>query len=134
VSASSQHDAELAIFAWIEGRYNLETFLVALYDAFGMEPFTVKDLVGRLEDYGGIGAAVLPGDLAHEWSRIYDRRKEAFRKRLGWWLKNRQGRYAAGWAVVAAEDDTKAKVVRYAVNPAADFASDGTAGAGVLGF
>jgi len=40
VSASSQHDAELAIFAWIQGRYNLETFLVALYDAFGMEPFT----------------------------------------------------------------------------------------------
>jgi hypothetical protein len=96
------------------------TFLLALRDAFSAEPFTVKDLVGELRHAfsgGRIDAAALPGDLAEKWSHIRDGRDEGFKKSLGWWLKNRAGRYAAGWSVVAAEPDTKAKVARYAVKP-----------------
>jgi hypothetical protein len=95
-------------------------FLVALHDAFSAEPFTVKDLVGELRgpfSGGRIDAAALPGDLAEKWSHIRDGRDEGFRKSLGWWLRNRLGRYASGWAVVGAEPDTKAGVARYAVKP-----------------
>jgi hypothetical protein len=95
-------------------------FLVELHNAFGAEPFTVKDLVGELLDPflgGRIDAAALPGELAQQWSHIRDGRDTGFRKSLGWWLKNRAGRYAAGWSVLAAEPDTKAKVARYAVKP-----------------
>jgi hypothetical protein len=120
-------------------------FLVALHDAFSTEPFTVKDLVGELRDPylgGRIDAAALPGDLAEKWSHIRDGRDEGFRKSLGWWLKNRAGRYAAGWSVVAAEPDTKAKVARYAVKPAGHaeggeptgHADDGSDSAGFRGF
>jgi hypothetical protein len=91
-------------------------FLVALHDAFGTEPFTVKEVVDRLDSFiNKIDTAVLPGDLADRWSHVRDGRDGAFRQSLGWWLKNRKGRYAAGWAVVAAGVDTKTKVARYAV-------------------
>jgi hypothetical protein len=101
------------------------SFLVALHDAFGVEPFTVKDLVGTLSDFGGIDAAVLPGDLAHEWSRIYDGRDQGFRKRLGWWLKNRVGRYAGEWSLVVAGEDGHTKAPRYAVKLATQGAKAG---------
>jgi hypothetical protein len=93
-------------------------FLVALHGAFGTEPFTVKELVGELRESflgGRIDAAVLPGDLAEKWTHIRDGRDWGFRKSLGWWLKNRMGRYASGWALVEAEPDAHAKVARYAV-------------------
>ena len=94
------------------------TFLVALHDAFSTEPFTVKDLVGELRhpfSGGRIDAAALPGDLAEKWSHIRDGRDEGFRKSLGWWLKNREGRYASGWSVVAA--GRASKMPLYAVKP-----------------
>jgi hypothetical protein len=96
------------------------TFLVELHSVFGPEPFTVKELVGELRDPflgGRIDAAALPGDLAEKWSHIREGRDGGFRKSLGWWFRNREGRYASGWAVVAAEPDGHAKVARYAVKP-----------------
>jgi hypothetical protein len=93
-------------------------FLIALHGAFGSEPFMVKDIAARLDAYAaGIDHAALPGDLAQEWSRIRDGRDGSFRKRLGWWLRNRKGRYADGWSVVAAGEDTQTGVARYAVRP-----------------
>ena len=93
-------------------------FLVALHDVFGGDPFTVKDLVGRLGTFAGrIDPAALPGDLADKWSHIRDGQDGGFRKSLGWWLKNRLGRYASGWTLVPAEPDTKTGVARYAVKP-----------------
>ena len=92
-------------------------FLVALYGAFGSNPFAVKDLVGKLGSYGGIDSAVLPGDLAEKWSRVHDGNDASFRKSLGWWLKNRTGRYAAGWSVVKAGVDSYSKAPRYEVRP-----------------
>jgi hypothetical protein len=95
-------------------------FLVEVHGAFGTEPFTVKELVGELRAPfvgGRIDAAALPGDLAEKWSHIREGRDDGFRKSLGWWFRNREGRYASGWAVVAAEPDGHAKVARYAVKP-----------------
>jgi hypothetical protein len=96
------------------------TFLVELHSVFGPEPFTVKEVVGELRDPflgGRIDAAALPGDLAEKWSHIREGREGGFRKSLGWWFRNREGRYASGWVVVAAEPDAHAKVARYAVKP-----------------
>jgi hypothetical protein len=96
------------------------TFLVELHSVFGPEPFTVKELVGELRDPflgGRIDAAALPGDLAEKWSHIRDGRDGGFRKSLGWWLKNRLGRYTSGWMLAPAEPDTYAKVARYTVKP-----------------
>jgi hypothetical protein len=95
-------------------------FLAELHGAFGTEPFTVKDLVGELRDPfagGRIDPAALPGDLAEKWSHVREGREGGFKKSLGWWFRNRLGRYASGWVVVAAEPDTAAKVARYVVKP-----------------
>jgi hypothetical protein len=109
-------------------------FLVALHGAFGTKPFSVKDLVGQLPDHlasvGSIDPAVLPGDLADKWSHIREGRDGGFRRSLGWWLKNREGRYASGWAVVAAEPDAHAKVARYAVKPLGHHAANAGQDAG----
>jgi hypothetical protein len=123
-------------------------FLVAIYGAFSTAPFTVKELVGQLPDHlvnaGSIDPAALPGDLAEKWSsHIRDGRDWGFRKSVGWWLKNREGRYASGWAVVAAEPDAHAKVARYRVKPPGSAAnagqdegqdSEGDESAGLRGF
>jgi hypothetical protein len=98
-------------------------FLVALHDAFSTESCTVKDLVDELRDPflgGRIDAAALPGDLADKWSHIREGRDEGFRKSLGWWLKNREGRYASGWSLVVAEVDGHSKAPRYVVKPPTD--------------
>jgi hypothetical protein len=92
-------------------------FLVAVHGTFGSNPFAVKDLVGQLGSYGGIDSAMLPGDLAEGWSRVRDGNDASFRKSLGWWLKNRTGRYAAGWSVASAGEDPYTKVARYEVRP-----------------
>jgi hypothetical protein len=92
-------------------------FLVALHGAFGSNPFAVKNLVGKLASYGGIDPAMLPGDLAEKWNRVRDGNDASFRKSLGWWLKNRTGRYSAGWSVASAGEDAYTKVARYEVRP-----------------
>jgi hypothetical protein len=98
-------------------------FLVELHGAFGTEPFTVKELVQRLDSFlvdDKIDAAVLPGDLAQQWSHIREGKDTGFRKSLGWWLKNRAGRYAARWSLIAAGVDSHTKAPRYAVKPPTD--------------
>jgi hypothetical protein len=97
-------------------------FLVALHKTFNTQPFTTKDLVGQLGDHdkwtgGTIDPAVLPGDLADRWAHVRDGRDGSFRQSLGHWLRNRQGRYAAGWAIVSATRDTHNDVARYMVKP-----------------
>jgi hypothetical protein len=113
-----------------------QAFLEALFRVFAEKPFTVKSVVERLHDdrEGGLGRkraidpAMLPGDLAQQWSHIRDGRDQGFRKSLGWWLRNRVGRYAAGWSLVADGEDTKTKVARYVVKPPAE-SSPGSAAA-----
>jgi hypothetical protein len=97
-------------------------FLVALHKTFSTQPFTTKDLVGQLGDHdrwsgGTIDPAVLPGDLADRWAHVRDGRDGSFRQSLGHWLRNRQGRYAAGWALVSTPRDTHNDVARYMVKP-----------------
>jgi hypothetical protein len=93
--------------------------LVALHSSFGTEPFTVKDLVARLEFVGAplFDAAALPGDLADRWAHVHDGKDAGFRKSLGKWLANRLGRYASGWMLVAAGTDSHTKNLRYVVKP-----------------
>jgi hypothetical protein len=103
-------------------------FLVVLHGAFGTEPFTVKALVERLDSFTSrIDPATLPGDLPNQWAHIRDGRDAGFRRSLGLWLKNRIGRYAAGWSVVEAGMDSHAKAARYAVKPPSDPESCGSA-------
>jgi hypothetical protein len=65
-------------------------FLVALHGAFGTDPFTVKELVGRLGSYAGrIDAAALPGDLAEKWSRIREDRDASPAKSMNGPRRNR---------------------------------------------
>ena len=97
------------------------SFLVALHDVFGTNSFTVKEVTDPLDPHPfdktpGIDTAVLPGDLAERWGHIRGRSQRRIQKSLGLWLKNRKGRYAAGWSVVPAPQETHAKVARYAVN------------------
>jgi hypothetical protein len=91
---------------------NGATYLSRYTTSSNVEPFTVKGLVGKLGDFGGIDPAALPGDLATQWIHIRDGRDQSFRKSLGWSLRNREGRYAGGWSLRAAGEDTTAKVAR----------------------
>jgi hypothetical protein len=103
-------------------------FLVALHEAFGTEPFTVKQLVEQLDSFAGkIDPAVLPGDLPNQWGHIRDGKDAGFRRSLGLWLKNRVGRFTAGWSIVAAGMDSHANAARYAVKPPSDPESCGSA-------
>jgi hypothetical protein len=84
-------------------------FLIALFDEFGADPFTVKDIVDHLHrvnpfnsNGGNLDTAALPGDLPQRWAYVRDGNDGGFRKSLGWWLRNHEGRYAAGWALVSA--------------------------------
>jgi hypothetical protein len=96
------------------------TFLVALFDEFGADPFTVKDIVHHLHPVnpfnsngGNLDAAALPGDLPQKWAHVRDGNDGGFRKSLGWWLKNHERRYADGWALVSA--GTIRRVPSYAI-------------------
>jgi 5S rRNA maturation endonuclease (ribonuclease M5) len=103
-------------------------FLVAIHDAFGTEPFTVKALVEQLHSSTGkIDPAVLPGDLPNQWGHIRDGKDAGFRRSLGLWLKNRIGRFTAGWSIVAAGTDSHANTARYAVKPPCNPESCGSA-------
>jgi hypothetical protein len=39
-------------------------------------------------------SAALPGDLPQKWGFVKDGKEVGFRKSLGWWLRNHEGRYA----------------------------------------
>lgn len=83
--------------------------LAALWQAFGAEPWTVRDVVDRLQDgdvpqVGMPGKPVpldaLPGQLMDKAARSG---KRSISKSLGWWLRNRSGRWAGGYCVTLAE-------------------------------
>jgi hypothetical protein len=79
--------------------------------AFGTDLFTVKDIVERLGhdlyamNGSHLDSAALPGDLPQKWALIRDGKDGGFRKSLGWWLRNHEGRYAGGWTLVSAGKD-----------------------------
>jgi hypothetical protein len=121
------------------GNYNAEAlteddeewyeWLVELHGCFSGQSFTVKGIVGEMNpnsrswDANGkpfvskIDAAKLPGDLTERWAQVRDGRDLAFRKSLGKWLANREGRYAAGWKLVSAGIDGHSKAPKYMVIP-----------------
>jgi hypothetical protein len=87
------------------------TFLVELHKEFGTDLFTVKDIVERLGhdlytmNGSHLGSAALPGDLPQKWGFVKDGKDSGFRKSLGWWLRNHEGRYAGGWTLLSAGKD-----------------------------
>ena len=98
-------------------------FLVALFEVFGSTPFTTKELVDKIGAYGGmtggrLDAAVLPGDLADKFSRISSTGSDGgFRRSVGRWLTNREGRYAAKWKLRSAGQDAHSAKPLYVVCP-----------------
>jgi hypothetical protein len=87
-------------------------FLCEVHRTYGGRPFTVKKLVadldelkdGNPEDWKAehVDASLLPGELAHKYAQAgghYSSRQTGFKQSLGWWFKNRAGRYANGWKV-----------------------------------
>lgn len=98
-------------------------FLAVVHDAFGDAEFDVKQLTERLGEQaltGGmkrIDTAVLPGDLAHKYALCARSDDGDFRKSLGWWFKNRAGRFANGWRVRRTNANvSNARVARYVVD------------------
>jgi hypothetical protein len=113
-------------------------FLVEIHRAMGDEPWTVKELVGKIrttsEEFPAdkLDPNKLPGDLSDRWDRVgLNGRTAGFSRSLGAWLKNRKGRYAgpSGWKLIAAPKDTHANAERYAIRPGENCGSAGVAGA-----
>ena len=99
-------------------------FLVALHGVFGAVPFTTKDLVDKIgpgrRTSARLDAAALPGDLAEKWSRVSSTGSDGgFRKSVGHWLTNREGRYAARWKLRGAGRDSHSDKPLYVVCPPA---------------
>jgi hypothetical protein len=99
-------------------------FLVEIHRVMNDKPWTVKELVGKIRTVGAdfppdkLDPDKLPGDLSDRWDRVgLNGRTGGFSRSLGLWLKNRKGRYAGGWKIIAAPKDTHANAERYAVQP-----------------
>jgi hypothetical protein len=83
-----------------------EAFLTAVVDSFGVKTeFTARELYAQIEGnrYGKpdgipIDPQLLPGDLPDKFGKWSDEGR--FLKSLGFWLKNRVGRYAGDLKVV----------------------------------
>lgn len=94
-------------------------FLGEVYGAFGEEWFFVSELhrmIGNVGEPGVTGEDIkiasssLPGDLAHKFVSVYENRAGGFAKSLGWWFKNRTGRWSAGMSVQGVQDTSKNKM------------------------
>lgn len=92
-------------------------FISEVHREFGDKWFFVSDLhrvIGNVGGHGDEGAkissAALPGDLAHKYVAYYEARAGGFAKRLGWWFKNRQGRWSSGLSVKGETDTSKNKM------------------------
>jgi hypothetical protein len=100
-------------------------FLVALHQSFGATyPFVVRDVVEYLQKpyiQGGIDPSCLPGDLTEKWGREVNQyvKTGSTAKSLGRWLRNKDGRYAAGWQLVSKGIDPHTKRPKYVVKPPA---------------
>jgi hypothetical protein len=105
------------------------TFIVELDKQFGAASggpylFTVNHIVERLRhdpySMGGtpyLDSAALPGDLPQKWALIRDGKDGGFRKSLGWWLRNHEGRYAGGWILMSAGKDGYGRSLYYVKTP-----------------
>ena len=99
------------------------TFLDEMNKRFGTYLFTVKDIVERLgQDLypmngSRLDSAALPGDLPQKWALIRDAKDGGFRKSLGWWLRNHEGRYAEGWTLLSAGKDGYGRSLYYVKTP-----------------
>jgi hypothetical protein len=99
-------------------------FLAALSQSFGTFPFTVKDVVEHLQKpyiQLGIDPQHLPGDLTEKWGREVNQyvKTGSTAKSLGRWLRNKEGRYAAGWQLVSGGIEPHTKRPKYVVKPPA---------------
>jgi hypothetical protein len=99
------------------------TFLVELNKVFGTGLFAVKDIVERLShdlytmNGPHLDSAALPGDLPQKWALIRDGKDGGFRKSLGWWLQNHEGRYAGGWTLLSAGKNGYERLLYYVKPP-----------------
>ncbi|MEU4367532.1 hypothetical protein [Micromonospora chersina] len=78
-------------------------FLTAAYQAFKEREWTAKDLLGQVDTGalltpGQIPGDALPDELAAKAAR-HPKGPTGIAKSLGWWLRNREGRWAGGFAV-----------------------------------
>ena len=106
------------------------TFLRAVYRSIGSGAFAAADIVKRLEghewalqgDAKRLDPVDLPGELANDWSKVGSK-TSGFTRRLGYWMRNRKGRFAGGWTLRDAEEHERDKhknVAQYVVVPSAD--------------
>lgn len=101
-------------------------FLAAARASFGDRPWTVKELLERVNRAfdPSIPLDTLPGELAERASRAGN--PGAVAKSLGMWLRNRDGRWAGNLTVRIAHRDPRRKIIYWRVD---DFAgSAGSAG------
>ncbi|ROO51052.1 hypothetical protein EDC02_5916 [Micromonospora sp. Llam0] len=90
-------------------------FLAAVHRAYGVRKWTAKELLadvdtGNLMNPAPIPADALPDELAAKAARA-GRGPVGIAKSLGWWLRNREGRWAGGLAVrCVGEASDKAKL------------------------
>lgn len=96
-------------------------FLTAVYDVFGSESWTVKDLIVHLDNGNLIQAAPIPLDalptVLAEKARRTDIGTAGIAKSLGRWLRNREGRWAGRLSVRALGRD-RTHVTRWIIQEA----------------
>jgi hypothetical protein len=101
-------------------------FLAELYRVFQDRPFTVATIIASLKAsdsaVGGsreVNPSYLPGDLTDKWAQEVNRyiKVGGTSKSLGRWLRNKAGRYSAGWQLVSKGTDPHTNRERYAVKP-----------------
>jgi hypothetical protein len=103
-------------------------FLAELHRVFQAQSFTVAAITASLAAssnlVGGkseVNPSYLPGDLTEKRGREVNQfvKTGSTAKSLGRWLKNKDGRYAAGWQLVAKGIDPHTSKPRYIVKPPA---------------
>lgn len=111
VTISNEDDTE-----WAE-------FLEALYEVFGEQPFTARNVLEHLPQQARVNGHEktilvenLPTDLADRYGKAAT--DGGFVKSLGKWLGNRDGRYADGWSVRGSRVGKHA--VKFIVTPPAE--------------
>jgi hypothetical protein len=101
-------------------------FLTELHRVFQAQSFTVAAITTSLTAsnnlVGGnseVNPSYLPGDLTDKWGREVNQyvKVGSTAKSLGRWLKNKEGRYAAGWQLISSGTDAHTQKPKYVVKP-----------------
>jgi hypothetical protein len=84
-------------------------FLAAVYKAYSNRRWTAKELLGDVDTGNLIAPGLIPADALPDELTIKAARSgkgpAGIAKSLGWWLRNREGRWAGGLAVRCVGDD-----------------------------